>query len=147
MKKFKFPLESLRRYRTTQFEQEQLRLEAMFAELRKLEDRRIQLRAEVEQCRIQLQLLTVVPVDHLTALQAFRRHADEETKRIARMKISLSERIDQQKLALKLARRNVEALEKLKERRFQSWRLDVDREMEATVAELVIARFKPLSGT
>lgn len=147
MKKFKFPLDSLRRYRNTLFEQEQVRLQSMLAELRKLEERRVQIRAEVEQCRLQLQMLTVVPVDHLTAIQAFRRHADEEVKRIAQMKISLAERIDQQKLAVKLARRNVEALEKLKERRFQTWRLDVDREMEATVAELVIARFKPLSGT
>ncbi len=147
MKKFKFPLDSLRRYRNTLFEQEQVRLQSMLAELRKLEERRVQIRAEVEQCRLQLQRLTVVPVDHLTAMQAFRRHADEEIKRIAQMKISLAERIDQQKLAVKLARRNVEALEKLKERRFQTWRLDVDREMEATVAELVIARFKPLSET
>ena len=68
-------------------------------------------------------------------------------KRIAQLKTNIALRIDQQKLALKLARRNVEALEKLKERRFQAWRLDVDREMEISVAELVIARFKPLAGT
>jgi len=147
MKKFMFPLDSLRRYRNTLLEQEQVRLQSLLAELRRLEVRRVQIREEVEQCRLQLQMLAVVPVDHLTALQAFRRHADGEIKSIAQMKISLAERIDQQKLAVKLARRNVEALEKLKERRFQTWRLDVDREMEATVAELVIARFKPLSGT
>jgi flagellar export protein FliJ len=147
VKKFKFPLDSLRRYRNTLFEQEQVRLQTLLAELRKLEERRLQVRAEVEQSRVELQMLTVVPVDQLTAMQAFRRHADEEIKRIAQMKTNLAERIDQQKLAVKLARRNVEALEKLKERRLQTWRLDVDREMEATVAELVIARFKPLSGT
>jgi flagellar export protein FliJ len=147
MKKFAFALDSLRRYRNTLFEQEQARLQSLLFEFKKLEDRRVLLLAEVEQSRHRIQTMSIVPVDQLTALQAFRRYADEEAKRIAQMKTSLSGRIDQQKLALRLARRNVEALEKLKERRFQTWRLEVDREMEATVAELVIARFKPLSET
>ena len=147
MKKFSFALDSLRRYRNTLFEQEQARLHALIFEFNKLEDRRVLLLAEVSQCRTRVQAMAIVPVDELTALQAFRRYADEEAKRIAHSKSGLSARIDQQKLAVKLARRNVEALEKLKERRFQTWRLDVDREMEATVAELVIARFKPLAET
>lgn len=147
MKKFSFALDSLRRYRNTLFEQEQVRLQSLLAELTKLEDRRLLLRAEVEHCRRSIRSMAVVPVEHLAAFQAFQRYGDEEAKRIAELKTSLSERIEQQKLALRLARRNVEALEKLKERRLQAWRLDVDREMEATVAELVIARFKPPSET
>ena len=147
MKKFSFALDSLRRYRNTLFEQEQARLHALIFEFNKLEDRRVKLLAEVSQCRTRVQAMTIVPVDELTALQAFRRYGDEEAKRIAHSKLALAARIDQQKLAVRLARRNVEALEKLKERRFQTWRLDVDREMEATVAELVIARFKPLAET
>ena len=147
MKKFSFGLDSLRRYRNTLFEQEQARLHALILELNKLEERRVLLLAEVGQCRTRVQSMAIVPVNELTALTAFRRFADEEAKRIAHSKTELSARIDQQKLAVKLARRNVEALEKLKERRFQTWRLEVDREMEATVAELVIGRFKPLAET
>ena len=147
MKKFSFALDSLRRYRNTLFEQEQARLQSLLFDFKKLEDRRVLLLAEVEQSRLRIQTMAIVPVDQLTALQAYRRYADEEAKHIATAKTNLAARIDQQKLALRLARRNVEALEKLKERRFQTWRLDVDREMEATVAELVIARFKPLLET
>ena len=147
MKKFSFALDSLRRYRNTLFEQEQAKLQSLLFEFQKLEDRRVLILAEVQQSRLRIQTMTIVPVDQLTALQAFRRYGDEEVKRISTAKTSMAVRIDEQKLALRLARRNVEALEKLKERRFQTWRLDVDRELEATVAELVIARFKPLLET
>lgn len=147
MKKFSFALDSLRRYRNTLFEQEQARLQLLLFEFQKLEDRRVLVIAEVEQSRLRIQAMTIVPVDQLTALQAYRRYGDEEAKRISTAKTSLAACIDERKLALKLARRNVEALEKLKERRFQTWRLEVDRELEATVAELVIARFKPLLET
>lgn len=147
MKKFSFALDSLRRYRNTLFEQEQVRLQSMLLEFGKLEEKRLLLLTEVEQCRLRVQTMAIVPVDQLTALQAFRRYAGEEVKRIGQLKTSLSARIDQQKLALRLAHRNVEALEKLKDRRFQAWRVEADREMEAAVAELVIGRFRRPSET
>ena len=147
MKKFVFSLDSLRRYRQTLFDQEQAKLQTLLYELRKLEDRRTLLLAEVEQSRERIHSMLVVPVHQLTAMQAFQRFAGDEAKRFAENKAVLSGRIDQQRSALMLARRNVEALEKLKERRFESWRLEADREMEAAVAELVIARFKPPSET
>jgi len=142
VKKFSFALDSLRRYRNTLFEQEQTRLQALLLESRRLEERRLQVLEEAAQARQRLRAMAVIPVDQLTALQAFQRFTTEEVKRIGQAKLSLSVRIEEQKLALKLARRNVEALEKLKERRFQAWRAEADREMEAAVAELVIGRFR-----
>jgi flagellar export protein FliJ len=142
VKKFSFALDSLRRYRHTLFEQEQSRLQSLLLELRKLEGRRLQLLEESAQARLRVRAMSVISVDQLTALQAFQRFTTEEVKRIGQAKSSLSVRIEEQKLALKLARRNVEALEKLKDRRFQAWRAEADREMEAAVAELVIGRFR-----
>lgn len=147
MKKFKFALDSLRRYRNTLFEQEQARLEALLHEFRKLEQRRVALLAEVEQGRQRIQGMTVIAVEELTAFQAFQRYAGQEGKRIGQERAVLAGRIDEQRLAVMLARRNVESLEKLKERRLESWRQEADRELEVTVAELVIARFKSSAGT
>lgn len=147
MKRFSFPLESLRRYRESLFQREQARLEVLLAEYRNLEQRRAELSSAVERYRLRIHSAATIEAHQLTAFQAFQRYASGEIHRIAGEKTALALRIEQQKQALRLAQRNVEALEKLKERRLQSWRQELDREMEEAVAELVIARFKSPAGT
>ncbi len=147
MKKFKFSLESLRRYRGTLFDREKAKLEALLLERHNLEKRIEQLQAELEQARQRIRLLALIPVEELAAFQSFSRHVDLQCQRLAEERKAVEERIAAQKEAMLEARRKVESLDRLKEKRYESWQKEADREFENTVNELVIARFRRPSET
>lgn len=90
----------------------------------------------------ELRLKHVVEVQELSALDGFRRFAGVERGRLRSAAVTLDGRIEQQRQALLDARRQVEALNSLRERRLEAWRKEMDRETENAVAELVIARWR-----
>lgn len=89
-----------------------------------------------------LRLKRVVEVEELSAVDGFRRFAGLERGRLHQAATSLDSRIESQREALLAARRHVEALDSLRERRLDAWRREVDRETENTISELVIARWR-----
>ena len=141
MKKFRFSLEKVRRLREARLESEQALLRSLLAEKGEVEGRWRELDQEETRVMDELRLKKVVEVQELTALEGYRRFAGLERVRLKAAAASLSDRIEKQREALLAARRQVEALNSLKEQRLEAWRKEVDRETENTIAELVIARW------
>lgn len=141
MKKFRFPLQKLLNYRRSQLAGEQARLERLLAEQAGLEQRRAALEREERIASDSLRRLPVLTADQLSAVAAFRRYASSEAARLDSEICAAAGRVAAQREAVLSARREVEVLEKLRERRLHDWRREVDQETERQTAELVVARW------
>lgn len=141
MKKFAFPLDRLRAYRQSRLDREMGLLESLHAEAVALEQRRAALAREERQAVERVRHLTVVPLPELAGLEGFRHWTECELRRLLDEAQALSARIEEQRLAVVEARKEVEMLVTLREQRLNAWRAEVDKETEATVAELVVARW------
>lgn len=142
MKKFRFPLDRLRAFRQLKLDEATARLQTLLDEGYRLELRRQELSAEELRVHQSLRRLGHLGVEELSAVEGFRRWAEVEAARLASAATELSKRVDQQRAVLLEARREVESLDHLKSKRLEQWRHDLDRETEATVAELVVSRWK-----
>lgn len=146
MKKFRFPLQHLLNYRRARLAAEQAKLEKILAEQRSLEQRRAALEQEDRAIRENLRRLPELSSAEIEAAAAFRRYAEAEAVRLLSAEGELASRLERQREALLAARREVEVLERLRERKREDWRRELDREMEAQVAELVVARWRTAEG-
>lgn len=146
MKKFRFALDKLRQLREARLESERVRLNGLLAERREVERRRAELEEEEMQAMGEVRLKHVVEAQELTALDCFRRFARVERGRLQSALAALDGRIEQQRRTLLEARRQVEALNSLRERKLEAWRREMDRETENAIAELVIARWRGGNG-
>ncbi|MBI5083939.1 MAG: hypothetical protein HZB13_05005 [Acidobacteria bacterium] len=141
MKRFHFSLDRLRAWRQTQFEREEARLAALLAQFEEHRRRREGLRAQEAVSLAAIRASRVVNVEELQTLDAFRRWVSREETRIRSEEMGLGSRIAEQRGVVVEARRKVEGLDRIKEKRLHAWRKEVDRETELAVAELVIARW------
>ena len=146
MKKFRFSLDKLRQLREARLESERTLLNSLLAERRAVERRRTELDEEEMRAMGELRLKRVVEVQELSALESFRRFAGVERGRLQSAAATLDGRIEQQREALLEVRRQVEALNSLRERRLEAWRKEMDRETENAIAELVVARWQDGRG-
>ncbi len=141
MKKFRFPLERLLNYRRSRLAAEQARLDRLLAELTGIERARSSLEREERMVSESIRRLPVLSSDQLAAVAAFRRFAAAEAQRLAAEAAAAASRVAAQRESVLSARREVEVLEKLRERRMRDWRREMDQEMERQTAELVVARW------
>lgn len=141
MKKFRFPLEKLLHYRRGRLSAEKARLAQLIAEQAALERSRAALEREERLIMESLRRLPVLSASDLAAADGFRRFATAECARLLSEAGLLASRIEAQRRAVLSARREVEILERLREKRLQDWRAELDKEMEQQVAELVGARW------
>lgn len=147
MKKFRFPLASLLRYRQLQLDQHQSILRQTQAEHARSREQRAQLAGVAWGGEQRIRSMAVVPVEELTALDALRRYTAKETQRLLAVERELEARIELQRQAVLAAHRLVEGLDHLRERKMTAWRAESDRETEAAVGELVTSRFKSPAET
>ena len=145
MKRFDFPLERVRQWRETQVDLEHTRLRRLFEEMRQLKlaaARLLSLVAEAEQviekaaCAKQ-----AVEARQLANLDNYRLYVKREEQLLAAQQEELRNRIAEQRERLVNARRNFRLLEKLKERRFQEWERDYNREAENLASDLHLAKW------
>lgn len=146
MRKFQFTLDKLKKYREARFEQQQARLEVLLAERLALERRQAALEREELAARESLRAAAVLGSNELEAVDHFQRFAAAERLRFLHEAGELASRIERQRALLLEARRDVEVLARLRRQRLDAWRAEADRELEASVAELVVARWKQTAG-
>jgi len=146
VKKFRFSLDRLRQLREARLESERALLNSLVVERGELQRRWTELEEEEMRAMSELRLKRVVEVQELAALDGFRRFAGVERVRLQAAAASLDGRIERQRQAVLDARRQVEALNSLRQRRLEAWRKEMDRETENAVAELVIARWREGRG-
>lgn len=141
MKRFVFRLESVLRWRRSQFELEQNRLRELAAERDRI---RLRLRELDEHRRRQESELLVAGTlsgADLSALEAWRLRQRAEREGCERALAEAERRIGEQRERVLEARRRLRLLEKLRERRYAEWRADADREIEAMAAECYLTRW------
>lgn len=146
MKKFRFPLDKLLNYRRSRLSEQQAALERLLAGKAALEARRAALEREERLVMDALRRMPVLGAENLLAADGFRRFAALESARLLGVVRQFVSRIEAQRAAVVAARREVEVLERLRERRLNAWRQEVDRQTEQQVAELVIARWRQSAG-
>jgi flagellar export protein FliJ len=144
LKKFSFRLEQVRHWRESQRDQEEVRLQALFAELNQLERARVELgnaAAKAEQSVRPTPDAPSPPIQELQALDSYRCYIRRECQRLAGLRPPLEARIVAQRRALVEAERKVEVLDLLRDERLEEWKKELDKEQEDLVAELVVARW------
>ncbi len=146
MQRFKFRLDSVLEWRRTQVELEETKLQRLFDERRQIEEAKQRLKsAEAEAARTVLGSVSVAPSE-LTALDTHRHWIARGHARLDRLRADCEKKIAAQRERVASAERDLRLFEKLKERRFEEWRLAADREQEALAGELFLAHWSRKTG-
>ncbi|MGJ5817840.1 hypothetical protein [Paludibaculum fermentans] len=128
-------------FRQSSLDQQLIALENALAEARELEERRSALAEEERKATTAVRSLKIVPVQELIALEAFRHWTEKELLKLQADATLVEQKIRERRDAVIAAQIEVESLSTLRQSRLHAWRAEVDRETEATVAELVVARW------
>jgi flagellar export protein FliJ len=139
MKKFAFSLETARRWRERQAEIEEVRLQALFAEKRTLQERVVSLQAELEAEHVRIEDKSV-DAGELARLDDFRVWVTREKKRLGISLAEYDKRIEAQRAVLLEARRRFQLVDRLKEKSLIEWCKAGAKEQEDLAAELYLAR-------
>ncbi len=141
MKRFQFPLERVRRWRAGQAALEELKLEQLHGNLEALrEEKRKMARARSESEREVLGQASI-EASELESLDAYRLHARNKIREFENQELQAAAQIEEQRQRVIQAQRNVELLERLKQKALDAWQAESDREQENFAAELYLARW------
>lgn len=146
MKRFQFPLERMRLWRERQLESEEERLRRLQAEYHSLAAMRERVMAEEHAAREEVMRMPSVTVEQLALIEQWRGYALREVRRLDACLAETLHRIEDQRQSVLEAHRRLECMNRLKQTQLESWRADLDREEEALVNELVIARWSREGG-
>ena len=142
MKRFHFPLGRVMEFRRMQARVEEVKLEALYAELRAVDTREvalIQTKVEAEQ---ELRAQKSVTGFELELFDSFRQSMNEERKRMDKARAECRKKIDAQLYVVTVKRRDVKLLEKLKEQRFETWEKEMFKEIDQQAEESFLAKWK-----
>jgi hypothetical protein len=140
MQRFHFRLASVLGWRTLQFEIEQSKLEALFAERRRSEEDLTRLS---EQRREADRLLGSDSVEGqaLAALDSHRYALERAAARLRTAAADCDRRIAAQRARVLEAERRVRLIERLKELRLAEWQSGHNRELESLASEMFLAKW------
>lgn len=141
MRRFRFRLESVLEWRRLQLEMEETKLQRLFEELHQVDAAARRLAAELEEAARIVTTSAQVEAADLAALESYRGWVARENARLARLRADCQKRIAAQRERVAAAERDLRLFEKLKERRYEEWRVESDREQEALSSELFLARW------
>ena len=144
MKRFAFPLETARQWRNRQAEIEELRLQQLFSERQRFQDRRAALDEELANERRNISDRGV-DARQLAALDQFCVFVAREQQRLDAAIAECERRIETQRAALMQARRAFELIDRLKEKALGQWTAAGAKEQEDVAAELYLMR-RPRDG-
>jgi flagellar protein FliJ len=140
MKAFEFRLERIAQYRRQQAELAQARFQALLSELRRLEGEIASLDIQSADVRREVTGRPGLSGADLEALDQYQRHLARQATALARKKPELAADVEAQRAVVIEVERQVKLLERLRERKFQEWSSEADRELESLAAESYISR-------
>ncbi len=140
MKAFRFPLERVLAWRRTQVDLEEARMRQHASAVAELDRLRAQLDSEALAAETDLRGRSTLAGEDLAALGSFRAYVRTQGERIAKHRADRERQLAAQQKILVEARRKCRLLERLRERRFQEWQEQSDREVENLAAESHLAR-------
>ena len=141
MKKFSFSLDRVREWREKQFALEEARLQQLFGERAGIQARSQSLNRESDESNRAVAYAPSVAAADLSALDAFRRYAVRERTRIQAALSDCGRRIIEQQKRVMEARRRLELLDKLREKRWTAWNTELAREIETQAGEAYLAKW------
>jgi flagellar export protein FliJ len=141
MKKFNFPLARVMDFRRMQARVEEVKLEALYAELRAIDAREVALIQEKVQAEKTLKSAKSVTGFELEVFDSYRQAMAEDQKRMDKARADCRKRIDAQLAVLTAKRRDVKLLEHLKENRFERWEKEMFKEIDQLAEEAYLAKF------
>jgi chromosome segregation ATPase len=146
MKRFRFRLEQVRRWRQNQAELEEMRLERLHNELRDLEAGQREIAAAAERSRRTVLAQSAVTAEELGSLESLHEYAKHEIRRLAGKAKEVRARVDEQRKRVLEARRRFELLDGLHDKALAGWTAEWDKEQEELGAELFLSKLARKQG-
>jgi flagellar export protein FliJ len=141
MKKFDFPLARVMDFRRIEARVEEIKLEALYAELRAIDAREAaSIQERIESEKILKSAKSVSGFD-LEMFETYWLAMKEDQKRTDKARADCRKRIDAQLAALMVKRRDVKLLEHLKEQRFKTWEKEMFKEIDQQADEAYLAKW------
>ncbi|HVP47005.1 MAG TPA: hypothetical protein VMT32_10500 [Bryobacteraceae bacterium] len=141
MRNFRFSLEKILSWRSTELQAEEARLALLFTERSRLDARRAAVSDARENAARRLLAEGAVDGSELESLQGYRGRLEKELIAMDRRRAQSAEQIALQQARVVDAQRRVRLLEKLRARRLEEWRTAWQREVENFASEAFLARW------
>jgi len=140
MKRFHFPLETVRRWRLERAGIEELKLRQILAAKQKLAASKEKIKVEVAQTARQVLEQPSIPALELESLDSFRLHVRGRIRQMEQQERECEGRIIQQRNNVLEARRQFELIDQLRQKALTEWRALGNKEQEDMAAELFLAK-------
>jgi hypothetical protein len=140
MKRFQFPLETIRRWRLERVGIEELKLRQILAEKHKLAAIKAQIQSEIAQTLQQVLGQSSMRPLELESLDSFRLYVRGRVRDLDRQERQCEAKIVEQRNHVLEARRQFELVERLREKALTEWRAAGNKEQEEMAAELFLAK-------
>jgi len=140
MKRFHFPLETVRRWRLERAGIEQLNLRQILAEKERLSAAKGQIQGQLSQTVQQVLGQPSIPAFELESLDSFSVHVRGRVRKLDSQERECEARIVDQRNKVLKARRQFELIERLRQKALTEWRAAGNKEQEDLAAELFLAK-------
>lgn len=140
MKRFEFPLERVRRWRSEQASLEEVKLRQLIAVKAQMEATRRQAEAEGRRSAEQVLAKTSLEASELHSLDAYRLHIRRRISDLDDRARQCEAQITRQRQRVIEARRRFELLDRLRTAALEEWRAAGNKEQENLAAELFLAK-------
>jgi flagellar export protein FliJ len=141
MRDFQFRLEKVLDWRRIEFERERGRFQGLVAERNHREAARAELIAARLKADLELVSATTIEGRDIAAITGYRIRLDKERQLAEGRLADCRARLEAQRTQMIEAQRRLRLLEKLRLRRHQQWRTEMDGELERFASEAHLARW------
>jgi flagellar export protein FliJ len=141
VKAFRFPLDRALHIRRAQFEIEQAKLQLMTREREQLEIKVTEIVTEAATARRTLATQALLVPGEISTMPDYQRGTKQMLLKLEQQKVDLARRSQEQKRQTLEAERKVKLLEKLREKRFDEWETQMEKDQEAFTADAYLARW------
>lgn len=141
MERFQFPLEKVLRWRSAQFAAEESRLKTLLEQRVRLQAARTELGAEKSKLSSSLTTLVDLRGDDLQAASVYSLRLRRQAEKLAEQLAACEKDLRVQTKKYQDAKRRVQLLEGLKERKLAEWQYSSARELETLAAESYLAKW------
>lgn len=140
MKRFRFPLETARRWRLEQLSFQELKLRQILAEKQALESAKQQIAREASLSTQGVLSQSSMLAVELEELDSFRQYSRGRVQHFENQQKQCESRIIAQREKVMEARRQFELLDRLRQKAWNQWRAAGNKEQEELAAELFLAK-------
>jgi hypothetical protein len=141
MTSFRFPLQKVLEWRTTELELEEAKFRQAAAAVAAADRDRAELEAAAVRTEAEVRRWDPVAGSDLAALSDFRRHVRAQEEALEARRAECARQAAAQQASMLEARRRCRLLERLRERRLAEWKAARDRELEEMASESYLAQW------